>query len=144
MKVSTILTVAFASAASAVHYGIYSVKEEGWLVQYPNNNFLGFDATTIRPTKWTILNQNNDGDVYFQSVATDDFINCDVPPICSRDKQPVVYTMEGAKEDGTELPDDTYFVRDAQGDCVWTAYDNAMVCGEATDAENQQFRIIEI
>ncbi|KAJ5404814.1 hypothetical protein N7465_006098 [Penicillium sp. CMV-2018d] len=130
MKVSTILTVAFASAASAIHYGIYSIKEKAWLMQNPNNNFLGFHMDGgDRPTKWTILHQNNNGSVYFQSVATDDFINCDVPVMCSRSKEPVLYTMEGVEEDEedeTALPDSTFFVRDAEGGCVWTTYEYSM------------------
>lgn len=67
--------------------------------------------------------------------------------MCSRSKEPVLYTMEGVEEDEedeTALPDSTFFVRDAEGDCVWTTYEYSMVCGEDMHAENQQFRIIEI
>jgi hypothetical protein len=154
MKLSTILTVAFASAASAIHYGIYSVSEKGWLVQNSNNNFLIFDSETDRPMKWTMLFQNNDG-VIFQSVATDEYINCNAPWVCERSKDSAVFELKVAKEDESgDHWNDTLAIREIERDCVWTIYAHAMRCEIVYNtnpedetpvySEKQQFKIMEI
>jgi len=123
-------------------------------MQNSNNNFLSFDLDTDRPTKWTMLFQNNDG-VIFQSVATDDYINCNAPWVCERSKDSEVFELKVTKEDESgDLSNDILAIRDVKRDCVWTIYSHAMRCEIAYDtnpedetpvySEKQQFKIIEI
>ncbi|KAJ5598613.1 hypothetical protein N7537_008697 [Penicillium hordei] len=141
MKVSTILTAAFASAASAAQYGIYAVGSEASVVLFPND-------PTVKVHQWAGESKWR-GDLgnpstTFQSIPSDNYISC-VGNVCEATKLPTSFIVELHGEPNPEF--DTwahnYTIREEGTNLVWTIVGDHLECSEPVVSDNQLFRFSE-
>ncbi|KAJ5143698.1 uncharacterized protein N7515_002485 [Penicillium bovifimosum] len=134
MKLSTIITFAFASAASAQYqyYRITAVESDTWLKTFPgegaplvlDNNFASLYE------RWTITPQ--DGGYVMKNEGTNTFISCDEES-CKSAANPTVFNVQ--------QQDFTHIVLNPSTGLVWTASGGRIIPAENNGSPEQRFTI---